>query len=39
MKQRFSIENLSKLIASNGEIELTRLAIINKGGLRQVYRR
>lgn len=31
MKQRFSIENLSKLIASNGESEWNRLAIRNIG--------
>jgi hypothetical protein len=39
MSQRISIEGLSELIAGNGEIELNRLAIRNKGGLRQVNRR
>ena len=39
MNQRVSIEDLSELVASNGEIELNRLAIRNKGSLRQVNRR
>lgn len=39
MNQRVSIEDLSELIASNGEIELNRLATRNKGSLRQVNRR
>ena len=39
MNQRVSVEDLSELIASNGENELNRLAIRNKGSLRQVNRR
>ena len=39
MKQRFSIETLGRLIASNGEVEFNRLAITDKGGLRHVNRR
>ncbi len=39
MNQRVSVEDLSELIACNGEIELNRLAIRNKGSWRQVNRR
>lgn len=39
MNQRVSVEDLSELIARNGETELNRLAIRNKGSLRQVNRR
>ena len=39
MNQQVSIEDLSELIASNGEIELNRLAIRSMGSLDQVNRR
>lgn len=39
MNRRASIEELSESIASNGEVELSRLASRNKGTLRQVNRR
>ena len=38
MSQRISIESLSEHIASNAEVEWDRLAIRNKGNLRQVNR-
>lgn len=39
MNQRVSVEDLSEMIARNGETELNRLAVRNKGSLRQVNRR
>ncbi len=37
--RRVSIEDLSELIASNGDIELKRAAVTNKGSFRQMNRR